>query len=76
MYFPLSVFFSYVVFQVFRLPKMKRMSRVLEPDKKAMKLVKEAENVKNARMDRIKAYTDAIALAPDNGLYLFLICKL
>ncbi len=43
----------------------------VEPDKKAMKLVKEAESTKNSKMDRIKAYTDALAIAPDNAYIYF-----
>ena len=39
----------------------------VEPDKKVMKLLKTAESLKNDKMERIKAYTDAVKLAPDNA---------
>ncbi|MEX1001851.1 MAG: OmpA family protein [Crocinitomicaceae bacterium] len=43
----------------------------LEPGKKVMKLItKVAENPKKERMERIKAYTDAIEMAPENA-YIF-----
>ena len=43
----------------------------VEPDKKVMKLLKTAENVKADRMDRVKAYTDAVDGAPLNSYVYF-----
>lgn len=43
----------------------------VEPDKKVMKLLKIAEDPKKGKMDRIKAYTDAVDMAPDNAYVHF-----
>ncbi|UKN02658.1 OmpA family protein [Paracrocinitomix mangrovi] len=42
-----------------------------EPGKKVMKLIKEAENQKNEKLERVKAYTDALELAPENAYVYF-----
>ena len=42
-----------------------------EPDKKVMKLLKTAESEKTEKMERIKAYTDAVALAPESAYVYF-----
>ena len=39
----------------------------VEPDKKTMKLIKEAENTKNDKRERIMAYTEAVKAVPDNA---------
>lgn len=39
----------------------------VEPDKKVMKVLKEAEDPKNSKMDRTKYYTEAIDMAPNNA---------
>lgn len=43
----------------------------VEPDKKVMKLLKTGEDQKAERMDRIKAYTDAVAAVPMNSYVYF-----
>jgi tetratricopeptide (TPR) repeat protein len=43
----------------------------IEPSKSAMKLLKIAENTKNEKMERIKAYTDALKEVPDNAYVYF-----
>lgn len=43
----------------------------VEPDKKVMKLLKVAESTKSDKIERIKAYTDAVKLAPDNAFVYF-----
>jgi len=43
----------------------------VEPDKKVMKLISNAENPKNDKMERIKSYTDAIKMVPDNAYVYF-----
>ena len=43
----------------------------MEPDKKVMKLLKTAEDPKKEKMERLRAYTDAVALAPENAYVYF-----
>ncbi|MEO9531480.1 MAG: OmpA family protein [Crocinitomicaceae bacterium] len=43
----------------------------VEPSKSVMKLLKVAENPKNEKMERIKAYTDAVKAVPDNAYVYF-----
>ena len=43
----------------------------VEPSKSVMKLLKVAESPKNEKMERIKAYTDAVKAVPDNAYVYF-----
>ncbi|MCB9223292.1 MAG: OmpA family protein [Crocinitomicaceae bacterium] len=61
----LSVFYC---FNVISFAQDEDDESCVEPeDKKIAKLLKVAEDPKAEKMERIKAYTDAIALAPDNA---------
>ena len=46
-------------------------SCVVPEDKKVMKLMTEAESSKNDRATRTMAYTDALAIAPENSYVYF-----
>jgi len=62
---------SFIFFNAFTIFAQEDDESCVEPDKKVMKLLKVAESPKNDKMERIKAYTDAVKLAPDNAYVYF-----